>query len=108
MIYSRLLGEIENHVSQLFRTKETDRHHYHNLDNTRRVVKHAEELAAQVKLSEQDHFVLMAAAWFQYTGWLFENMSAQVEKSVSIMRSFLTASFTMQHGLAERIEELIR
>lgn len=84
----RLKHNIETTVTGLF-----DKHlHpflvYHNLAHTRMVVRHAIEIAGHYTLSDDELFVLYAAAWFHDTGHLFVPPARHEEESVQIMSSF--------------------
>ncbi len=108
MIYTDVLSEVENHVSKLFKKHETEILEFHNLEHTEDVVKRAQEIASHSRLSEDDRFVLMAAAWFHDTGYLFVPAEEHVNKSVEVMRNFFAREDSESPETVDRIEQLIR
>jgi HD superfamily phosphodiesterase len=87
---ANLLSDITTYVEGLFQAHRCHYLLYHNLDHTRRVVHHAKEIASQYALDDHSFFVLLAAAWFHDTGQVMGDAEGHEEKSVQIMRSFLT------------------
>jgi len=70
MSYLSLENEIQIEVSQYFRANKSADLHYHNLANTKKLVAKAQEIARFYKLDETDYFILTAAAYFLYTGYI--------------------------------------
>ena len=70
MNYLELLDQIRAHVAISFQTKNDDRLLYHNLLHTEQVVKAVVKIGNHYKLSDQDFFIVNAAAWFHDTGYL--------------------------------------
>ncbi len=70
MNYQALVEQIRHHVISLFSARQRPDLVYHNLEHTQTVVDHAKKIAQHYQLSEPDHFVVMAAAWFHDTGYL--------------------------------------
>lgn len=85
-----LLSEIVRHVKELFALYNRPYLLYHNLDHTRKVVQHAEEIADHYKLDDRSRFVLLAAAWFHDTGQLMGDMAVHEETGVQLMKDFLS------------------
>ena len=108
MIYTDVLSDIENYVSKLFKKNETEVLEFHNLQHTQDVVKHTLEIAGVHKLSEDDKFVLLAAAWFHDTGHLFVPSDEHVPKSVEVMRGFFANKNITEEEIIERIATLIQ
>jgi predicted metal-dependent HD superfamily phosphohydrolase len=61
---------------------------YHNLSHTQRVVSKAQELMAEMDLTENDQADVLLAAWFHDTGFT-ETIDGHEEESANIARSFL-------------------
>lgn len=108
MIYTNMLEEIEGHVSQLFKKNGREELVFHNLSQTREVFKRAEEISAQMEVSDDDRFILFAAAWFHNTGRLFDNTDAYVSKSIEIMRNFFVSKDVNEPQIIEKVEQLIQ
>ncbi len=84
-----LLRDIKTYVEGLFLENMCPELLYHNLDHTRQVVLHTEEIALHYQLEENTLFALLAAAWFHDTGQLFGAMAGHEELSVQIMERYL-------------------
>jgi len=84
-IYKR----IANHVTDLFEQHTNPNLLFHNLQHTKNVVDHAQEIAAHYQLNETDTLVVYAAAWFHDVGHLFTEPGKHEEKSVELMRAYL-------------------
>ncbi len=82
--------KIELHVTDMFEKYPHQNLVYHNLGHTKSVVEHAQEIATHYKLNENDVFILYAAAWFHDTGHLFADIMVHEEKSIELMRSFMS------------------
>lgn len=108
MIYSNMLQEIESHVSQLFKKNTNEKLVYHTLSQTREVIQRAAEISAHSNLPDGDRFVLLAAAWFQNTGRLFDNTDMFVQRSVENMQSFFALKDVNEPETIGRIEKLLR
>jgi predicted metal-dependent HD superfamily phosphohydrolase len=87
---SDIYRKIESHVTGLFEREGTPGLFYHNLAHTRQVVAKTKEIAAHYNVTEKEMLILYAAAWFHDTGYLFANAEEHEEKSVAIMRSYLS------------------
>jgi len=85
-----LLSEIATYIEGLFQTYRCPYLLYHNLDHTRQVVQHVEEIASQYKLDDRSFFIVLVAAWFHDTGQLVGDCEGHEEKSVQLMKGFLT------------------
>ena len=83
-----LLPAIATHVTELYNSCKRTYLYYHNLEHTRRVVKHADVIAAHYSLDEHSHFILMTAAWFHDTGQLSGDMAVHEETGVQFMKDF--------------------
>ena len=85
----QLLEEIENYIRILFREHCDESFFFHNLSHTQKVVSRTIEIAEQIKLSPDDTFKAMAAAWFHDAGYLFVHPSLHEEKSTEVMLEFM-------------------
>jgi HD superfamily phosphodiesterase len=101
-----ILKQAEHHVTGLYESAGQDNLVYHSIDHTKRVVDHANEIAAHYDLPEQDVIILNIAAWFHDTGHLFENPVTHEEKSVELMRKWIEPKETYA-GLADDIARVI-
>lgn len=70
MNYLDLLEQVRAHVSGLFLSSTDKRLIYHNLEHTEQVVDAATRIAGYYRLSDQDFFIVNAAAWFHDTGYM--------------------------------------
>lgn len=77
-------------VTLLFQQYHSPRLVYHNLEHTQKVVARAEEIGAHYPLSEDDSFILYAAAWWHDTGQLFAEPAVHEEKSVALVSEFFS------------------
>src|SRR5699024_1998200 len=68
----KIIKEIRNYICSFFSAHEDTRFHYHNIHHTERVVEAAKEIANHYQLSDQDFFIVVAAAWFHDTGYFID------------------------------------
>jgi predicted metal-dependent HD superfamily phosphohydrolase len=101
MNYLETIDQVKAHAAALFHTKKDNRLIYHNLQHTEMVVKAVVKIANHYKLSDQDFFVVTAAAWFHDTGYLtsFEEHEARGAESA---REFLNGK-----GMDPAVIELV-
>ena len=90
MYYTILYTITENNITSLFEQIDAPTLVFHNLSHTQNVVKHTMEIAMQYKLSENERFVLFAAAWFHDVGYLFTERYKHEAMSCDIMSKFLS------------------
>lgn len=81
---------IENYVTALFEQINAPTLVFHNLAHTKNVVRHAMEIANHYQISENERFVLFAAAWFHDIGHLFTEPHIHEAMSCDIMSKFLS------------------
>ena len=62
---------------------------YHNLQHTRNVVSHTEEMADHYRLNATDRFIVTTAAWFHDIGHLYGPMPGHEERGARIMAQWL-------------------
>jgi predicted metal-dependent HD superfamily phosphohydrolase len=65
-----ILKDVEQHVVGLFATHANPALVYHNISHTMGVVKATEQIAAHYRLTDDELFVVYAAAWFHDVGYL--------------------------------------
>lgn len=84
MNYLETLDQVRAYAASLFHAKKDDRLIYHNLQHTENVVKAVVKIANHYQLSDQDFFIVSAAAWFHDTGYLtsFDQHEARGAESV--------------------------
>jgi predicted metal-dependent HD superfamily phosphohydrolase len=80
---------VEEYVTSLFEKLHSPSLAFHNIDHTRSVVKHCEEIAQNYNLKENEWLVLKSAAWFHDTGYLFTEPAKHEETSCEVMRKFM-------------------
>lgn len=80
---------VEEYVTSLFEKLHSPSLAFHNIDHTRAVVKHSEEIAGNYNLKENEWLVLKSAAWFHDTGYLFTEPAKHEETSCEVMRKFM-------------------
>jgi predicted metal-dependent HD superfamily phosphohydrolase len=78
----QILSDIQNHVSDIFLNKINKTTRFHTLLHTQEVVAACELMAEYYHLSDEDHFALIAAAWFHDTG--YANGQAKDHETASI------------------------
>lgn len=89
MDYHKIEKRTEEYVTGLFEEKQIPALVFHNLEHTRSVVKHTKEIASHYDLSQKDNFILVTAAWFHDTGYLFTEPSKHEHVSCDVIKSFM-------------------
>jgi len=84
--YLELLDQVRTYTAGLFNDRKDDRLIYHNILHTEQVVKAVVKIANHYQLSDQDFFVVSAAAWFHDIGYLtsFELHEARGAESAKV------------------------
>ncbi|HEV8284821.1 MAG TPA: Pycsar system effector family protein [Chitinophagaceae bacterium] len=90
---NNIYKQVQEHVTNLFKTHLKPKLIFHSLEHTQEIVKRTEEIAAHYKLSEKEMMAVYIAAWFHDTGHLFTGPKDHEEKSVELMRTFMTTNF---------------
>jgi len=101
MNYLEVLDQVRAHAASLFHTKKDNRLTYHNLLHTEQVVKSVVKIANHYQLTDEEFFVVNAAAWFHDIGYLtsFEHHEA---RGAEAARHFLT-----ERGVAPEVIEKV-
>lgn len=89
MNYSATLEGIANYVEQSF-TNSGKLLPYHNLEHIRAVLEAANELCNHYQVSEEDRFIINAAAWFHDLGILNGMPKNHEERSAILAKDWLT------------------
>ncbi len=84
----KLVDNAKTFVTKLFKEKLSENYLYHNYTHTKEVADTCFEIAEQSNLSNEDIEILLLAAWFHDTGYIFSTDDHE-EKSVQIMKAFL-------------------
>jgi len=95
--------KIAQHVTGLFEEYPHPNLVYHNLDHTKKVVEHAQEIAAHYQLNENDMLAVYTAAWFHDTGHLFSEIAGHEQKSIELMKDYMqqqSADVTLMETIA--------
>jgi predicted metal-dependent HD superfamily phosphohydrolase len=83
-----LFEEINQYVFNLFKEKLSHKYVYHNYQHTLETCEAAEKLAKECEMGSEDFEILMIAAWFHDTGYIY-SYAGHEEKSIEIVRDFL-------------------
>lgn len=100
------LRQISEYVTSIYKKYQTPELLYHNLGHTENVVKQCVEIAANYSLDDTDFFILLTAAWFHDTGYLFGAAKLHEERGVLIMRDYLETEEAEQ-SIIKAVEECI-
>ncbi|MFA5832362.1 MAG: HD domain-containing protein [Bacteroidota bacterium] len=83
-----VLPSVSKFVNDLFDRKSTIAAMYHNFDHTLDVVANVKEIAKAANLSKEKTEIIVIAAWFHDTGYLFSPEEHE-ERSIVIATDFL-------------------
>lgn len=89
MNYYTLLDETKQYVTAYFQSHVNEKLVYHNQTHTENVVTAAIEIANHYRLSDQDYFIVVAAAWFHDLGY-FVDPQKHEEKGAEEATAFLS------------------
>jgi predicted metal-dependent HD superfamily phosphohydrolase len=87
--YYELLGEIRQYIETVYDQHADTRFVYHNLSHVQQVVAAATQMANHYQLSDQEFFVVNAAAWFHDIGY-FTDPARHEEKGAEAVADYLT------------------
>ncbi|PJJ83320.1 Pycsar system effector family protein [Mucilaginibacter auburnensis] len=102
MNFQQLLHEIKQYTLNYFETHEDATLIYHDIEHTRRVVQQTANIADHYQLSDEDYFVVMAAAWFHDLGY-FVNKTEHEENGAR-----MAAEHLQRLGVDEAVIEKIK
>ena len=102
--YAQLLKQVEEYAETYITENISVCHCFHNTIHTRSVVRAAEEISSYYKLGEEDHFIVISAAFFHDLGYVkSDNAIGHEKRSVEIALNFL-----QDKGIPEAIQEKIK
>src|SRR5215217_7870859 len=102
MNFQQLLHEIKQYVTNYFQTHADAALIYLDIEHTRRVVQQAGNIADHYQLNDEDHFAILAAAWFHDLGY-FADKCAHEDNSAR-----MAAEHLQYLGVEEAIIEKVR
>src|SRR5690349_20388649 len=85
----QILSAARHYVTDLFTHRLNPQFVFHNLDHTEDVADACSRMADHYRISEEDRFVLMLAAWFHDTGYTLGTAAGHEEESIRIATNFL-------------------
>ena len=103
MNYRQFLEQVKQYTIHFFKSKDTQKLLYHNLEHTQMVVANTEQIARHYHLGEKDFFVVMTAAWFHDTGYLNGDPAEHEQRGADIASRFLKDS-----GVEEETIQAVR
>lgn len=89
MNYRQFLDQVRQYTIHFFKSKDTQKLLYHNLEHTQMVVANAEQIARHYQLAGKDFFIVMTAAWFHDSGYLTGDPADHEQRSADIAARFL-------------------
>jgi predicted metal-dependent HD superfamily phosphohydrolase len=103
---NNIYKKTEQHVTALFNEHPNPALLFHNLEHTKKVVERTKEIAGHYYVSEKDMLAIFVAAWFHDTGYLFTEPANHEEKSVELMKEFMSHQ-SMDEEMIQKIEQCI-
>ncbi len=105
MNYQPLLEQVQQHVLALFNQQTNSRFYYHNSAHTENVVNAAIQIANHYQLSDEDFFIVTAAAWFHDTGY-YKDCAQHESWSAQLAGDYLL-TLNLDNTVIERIKGCI-
>jgi predicted metal-dependent HD superfamily phosphohydrolase len=102
-----IIKDSEKHVQDLFDKYYQDNLVFHNIEHTRSVVQRVQEIASHYDLNEREMQELLVAAWFHDTGHLLTEPANHEEKSIEIMKAFITPKVNDEE-FVQKVARLIK
>jgi len=106
MKHNGILERIQEHVTGLFEHHTHAELYYHNLSHTHGVVMAAKQIADHYQLNERDYMIVIAAAWFHDTGYLFTTPDQHEKKSAELAIDYLNKN-GIDTGIISEVEACI-
>jgi len=100
--YEHLLKKVKVYVHDFFRQHINEAYVYHDVRHTRDVVEAVQKITGFYKLTDADHFIIVAAAWFHDLGYFIDHAHHE-EKGAD-----LAAKFLADEHVSEEIIQKIR
>ena len=105
MNYKDLLEKVAHHVLSMFKDHPKHGYPYHNKAHTQFVVDSAIQIANHYQLDDKDFFIVIAAAWFHDTGYLYTIVNHE-EESVKRADAYLK-SIDVHKDIIEHVNQCI-
>ncbi len=106
--YKEQLKEVKKYVTKYYQENNHVALLYHNLEHTKFVVNAVQQIAEHYQLSDEDYFVVNAAAWFHDIGYCQEITGKDHEElSAWIATQFLTEA-SIDNDIIEKIAGCIK
>ncbi|MCU7551698.1 DUF5706 domain-containing protein [Chitinophagaceae bacterium LB-8] len=86
---AELLTAVRNYVTDLFTHQVKPEFVFHSLEHTEDVVEASSYMADHYRLNDEDHLVLLLAAWFHDTGYTKGEATGHEDESIKIATAFL-------------------
>ena len=103
MDYQLILDRAKQHVADFICENKAEAYCFHDSRHTKDVVRAAEEMAQYYKLHEEDHFVVLCAAYFHDLGYCHGGVSGHEERSANLAQSFLA-----QEGVSSEVQDEVK
>jgi HD superfamily phosphodiesterase len=103
---AQLLSAVRNYVTDLFTRQVNPEFVFHSLEHTEDVVEACSYMADHYRLNEEDHLVLLLAAWFHDTGYSKGEATGHEDESIRIATAFLTRN-NLDEALIQRVASCI-
>ncbi|MCR8561152.1 phosphohydrolase [Mucilaginibacter sp. BJC16-A38] len=87
MNYQQLLEQAQDYVLNFYKTHDTSKLLYHNLNHTQDVVAAAIQIANHYQLSDDDFFIVLGAVWFHDLGYMVD-VANHEEKGADLAVAF--------------------
>ena len=97
----------EPYVVSFFSEHNTDQLTFHNLEHTRGVVAHVQEICAHENIADDQQLIVILAAWFHDVGHLDGGIANHEERSVLLMKQFMMANNITDASFINSIEKCI-
>lgn len=105
MNFQQLLHDIKHFTIDYYDAHSDPSFYYHNIEHTKRVVHQAGRIADHYQLSDEDHFIIIAAAWFHDLGY-FIDKSNHEEKSAVLAAEHLR-NLRVDEAIIEQVKGCI-
>lgn len=89
MNYTEILENTKQYIIHFINTHPNDTLLYHNLTHTEDVVKAASRIGRYYQLSDQDFFIVIAAAWFHDAGYYNGPAQGHEQRAAEMAAAFL-------------------
>jgi predicted metal-dependent HD superfamily phosphohydrolase len=106
-VQEQILASARNYVTSIFTNEVKPEFVFHNLEHTEDVVEACSIMADHYHLEEEDHFVLMVAAWFHDTGYSSGEALGHEDVSIRQATAFLRQK-EMNDTLIQRVVSCIQ